>query len=240
MGYVPIFLKVDSVPCLVIGGGQTAQRKAVMLLEAGAHVVAVSPRFTEAFTEMQQRFGDALTLRTDSYVSGDLSAYRLVFAATDDSALNKTVAEDARRANLWVNVVDEPALCTALCGAVLQRGPLQVAFSTGGACPTLAVTLRDELAVQHSDWTATFALALGSLRAWLLERCPEMDTRKRVLYRLASAEIRERYRGFEPDALLVKLQAESEDLLRAMDDMDEMDDMDRLKYTSYAQLIHWA
>lgn len=223
MGYLPLFLHVENALCLVVGGGHTAHRKAVLLLEAGARVVAISTQFTDAFTELQQRFGGALTLRTEPYASGDLSAYRLVFAATSDSVLNQTVAEDARRANLWVNVVDEPALCTALCGAVLQRGPLQVAVSTGGACPTLAVTLRDELAGECSDWTGTYASALGNLRPWLQTRCPEMEARRRVLSRLASREVRDRYRGLEFEALLLDLQVEAENLLREFGNTDHHD-----------------
>jgi len=214
MGYVPLFLNVENALCLVVGGGHTAHRKAVLLLEAGARVVAVSPRFSENFTELQQQFGEALILRTEPYTPGDLSAYRLVFAATSDSALNQAVAEDARRANLWVNVVDEPALCTALCGAVLQRGPVQMAVNTGGACPTLAVALRDELAAQYTDETGTFASALGNLRAWLHGRCPDMQTRKHVLYRLASPEIRAKYYGLQPEQLFLKLQAKAEEFLQ--------------------------
>ena len=198
MGYLPLFLNVQDALCLVVGGGQTAHRKAAMLLEAGARVVAVSLQFNEAFAEMQRQFSGALELRVGPYQSGELSHYRLVFAATDNSALNQTVAEDARRANLWVNVVDEPALCSALCGAVLQRGTLQAAFSTGGACPTLSVAMRDELAAQNPEWVGTFATVLGSLRAWLLERCPQMAQRKRILYQLSSPAIRNRHQGWKP------------------------------------------
>ncbi len=214
MGYLPLFLNVQDALCLVVGGGQTAHRKAAMLLEAGARVVAVSLQFNEAFAEMQRQFSGALELRVGPYQSGELSHYRLVFAATDNSALNQTVAEDARRANLWVNVVDEPALCSALCGAVLQRGTLQAAFSTGGACPTLSVAMRDELAAQNPEWVGTFATVLGSLRAWLLERCPQMAQRKRILYQLSSPAIRNRHQGLEAEVLLPLLQAEAEKLLQ--------------------------
>jgi siroheme synthase-like protein len=213
MGYLPLFLNVEDAPCLVVGGGRTAHRKAVLLLEAGARVVAVSPRFTGAFVALARDFQEALALREEPYTPGDLSAYRLVFAATDDSALNKTVAEDAQRANLWVNVVDDPPLCSAICGAVLRRGPLQVAVSTGGACPTLSVALRDELSVLYPDWTGTYASVLGELRGWLRERCPEMETRKHVLRDLSSKELRDHCRDLKPEALLLKLQIEAERLL---------------------------
>jgi uroporphyrin-III C-methyltransferase/precorrin-2 dehydrogenase/sirohydrochlorin ferrochelatase len=216
MGYIPLFLNVQDAACLVVGGGQTALRKAVMLLEAGARVEAVSPQFNAAFDDLQSRYGKALALRHEVYSGGDLSAFQLVFAATNRHGLNRSIAEDARRCGIWVNVVDEPELCSAICGAVLNRGPLQIAVSTGGACPTLAVALRDELGERYPDWTGVFASVLGSLRGWLLERCPEMETRKRVLYRLASVENRDRHAGLEPEALLLKLQAEVEQMLREL------------------------
>ncbi len=214
MGYIPLFLNVEDAACLVVGGGKTALRKAQMLLDAGARVVIISPQFDSAFADLQSRCGRALTLRQETYSTSDLSAFQLVFAATNQHALNRTIAEDARRNGIWVNVVDEPDLCSAICGAVLQRGPVQMAVSTGGICPTLAVALRDELAVQYPDTTGTFAAAMGNLRDWLREHCPEMEMRKRVLHRLASRENRDRCRGWEPAALLPKLQHDAEQLLR--------------------------
>ena len=213
MGYVPLFLQVQDAPCLVVGGGRTAARKAEMLLEAGARVDAVSPEFTGLFTALKARFGGALTLRAEAYASGDLAEYRLVFAATNDTSTNRAVAEDGRRANLWVNVVDEPALCTAICGAVLQRGPLQAVFSTGGTCPTLAVTLRDELAGVCPESMGPFAAALGNLRRWLVDRCPDASARREVLVRLSTAETRARLAELAGDDLARTLHAEAERLL---------------------------
>jgi len=216
MGYVPLFLNVEGARCLVVGGGQTASRKALMLLEAGAQVVAVSPRFSEAFSELQQRFRAALTLHAGTYTPQDLAGYRLVFAATDDPPTNQAVAADAKRANLWVNVVDEPELCTAICGAVLQRGPVQVAVSTGGVCPALAATLRDELAAQCPDSLDAYATVLGGLRNWLREHCPDPGMRTQILHQLASREVRDRYENLEPDALSSALKTESETLLHIL------------------------
>ncbi len=214
MGYLPLFLNVEGVPCLVVGGGRTALRKAAMLLEAGARVDMVSPQFDAAFAELKSRFEETLVLRQEPYASSDLSMYPLVFAATSQHTVNHTVAEDARRGGIWVNVVDKPELCSAICGAELRRGPLQIAVSTGGACPTLAVALRDELAAQYPEWTGVFASALGSLRCWLRERCPETALRRQVLHRLASRDTRDRFRGLESEPLLSQLRDEAEALLR--------------------------
>ena len=218
MGFLPLFLNVQDARCLVVGGGATAARKAEMLLEAGARVEAVSPEFKELFHAMKARFGDALTLRTEAYVSGDLSAYRLVFAATNDTATNRAVADDGQRANLWVNVVDEPALCTAICGAVLQRGPLQAVFSTGGTCPTLAVALRDEFSAACPESTGPFGVALGGLRRWLAERCPDASVRRAVLCRLSAAETRARLAELTGAELTGALRDEAERMLAGRQD----------------------
>jgi len=220
MGYIPLFLNVEDAACLVVGGGKTALRKAQMLLDAGARVVVISPRFDTTFEDLQERFGQTLTLRQEAYSTSDLSAFQLVFAATNQHDLNRTIAEDARRGGIWVNVVDEPDLCSAICGAVLQRGPLQIAVSSGGACPTLTVALRDELAVHYPDSTGTFASVLGSLRDWLRERCPQMEIRKRVMHRLASRESRERHCALDSGTLLLKLQTEAEELLQELGGAD--------------------
>jgi siroheme synthase (precorrin-2 oxidase/ferrochelatase) len=97
---------------------------------------------------------------------------------------------------------------------VLRRGPLQIAVSTGGVCPTLAVALRDEMEEQYTEWAGAFAAALGGLRGWLQERCPDMETRKRVLHRLASRENRDRYRQLEPESVPLALRSDAELVLR--------------------------
>jgi len=208
MGWYPLFLKMDGAPCLVVGGGKVALRKIVSLLESGALVTALAPQFDSAIEDLAARSDGQLTLKRAAYEKRDLAGLALVIAATDQRDTNELVAEDAQRAGVWVNVVDEPDLCTAQAAAVARRGALQIAINTGGACPALAAALRAEIEAAYPEWYAALAEALGRLRPWLLERCEDGATRKRVLSALVSAESRTRFSDLDGDALVEALKEE--------------------------------
>lgn len=137
--YYPVSLKVDGERCLVVGGGAVAWRKARALVRAGAHVAVVSPQF-------DARFG-RLTVRRirRAFRAADVRGAFLVVSATGDPAVNRAVFEACRRRGIPVNVVDRPELCTFIVPAVVRRGPVTVAVSTGGVFPGLAKALRREL-----------------------------------------------------------------------------------------------
>jgi precorrin-2 dehydrogenase/sirohydrochlorin ferrochelatase len=143
MGYFPVCVDMAGRPCLVVGGGAVAERKAEGLLAAGARTTVVSPALT-AWLEAWAREG-RIRVIPRGYETGDLAGQSLVFVATDDGAVNARVAGDARRAGLLVNAADDPAHCDFILPAVLRRGALMVAVSTGGASPALSRAVRDEL-----------------------------------------------------------------------------------------------
>lgn len=140
MDFFPIFLNLKNSPCLVVGGGEVAFRKVSALLQAGAAVTVVSPELCAAFNELA-------TIRhlPEPFRVAHLHDATLVIAATDDATVNKEVSMEARKRKLPVNVVDNPELCTFIMPAILDRSPLVVAFSTGGAAPILARMLRAKL-----------------------------------------------------------------------------------------------
>ena len=140
MNFLPIFIDVKGRLCLVVGGGDVAQRKVSVLLEAGAAVKAVAPEFPGAFAGLH-----AVECVTERFQPGHLDGAVLVIAATDDSAVNQEVSRQARARNIPVNVVDNPDLCTFIMPSILDRSPLLVAFSSGGASPVLARMLRGKL-----------------------------------------------------------------------------------------------
>jgi uroporphyrin-III C-methyltransferase/precorrin-2 dehydrogenase/sirohydrochlorin ferrochelatase len=137
--YYPVSLKVAGATCLVVGGGAVAWRKARALARAGARVTAVSPRFDARFGRLPVR-----RVRR-AFRAADVRGAFLVVSATDDPAVNRAVFEACRRRGIPVNVVDRPELCTFIVPAVVRRGPVTVAVSTGGAFPGLAKALRREL-----------------------------------------------------------------------------------------------
>ena len=139
----PVMLDLSTRACLVVGGGAVAERKVEGLVDAGARVTVVSPSLTERL----------LHLATDArfrwcpreYVAGDAEGFLLVLVATDDASVNAAVAAECRRRGILINCADDPAHCDFILPSVLKRGALTVSVSTGGASPTMARLVREEL-----------------------------------------------------------------------------------------------
>jgi len=140
MDFLPIFLNLKNQPCLIVGGGEVAVRKAAVLLQAGATLRIVSPQLIDSF-ELPQ----GSEYIAERFQSAHLDGMTLVIAATDDAAVNEQVSREAKLRKLPVNVVDNPELCSFIMPAILDRSPLVVAFSTGGASPVLARMMRGKL-----------------------------------------------------------------------------------------------
>lgn len=154
----PIFLNLDGKRCVVVGGGAVANRKARKLLQARAQVVAISP---EVKPELESV---ATEVRRRPYREGDLEGASLVFAATNRREVNAAVTREARGRGIPVNVADEPSEGDFALPSVLRRGQLQVAVSTGGASPTLARRVRNELESAFGSEWAGVVEALGRAR----------------------------------------------------------------------------
>lgn len=137
MNFLPIFFNIRDHKTLVVGGGATAARKAALLLRAGAKVSVVAP-------ELKSKF-DNVEYHQDFFNPTYLEGYRLVIAATNDKNVNEQVSKLAQEQNIPVNVVDQPELCSFIMPAIIDRSPIQVAVSTGGASPVLARLLRARL-----------------------------------------------------------------------------------------------
>ncbi len=140
MDYLPIFAKIKNKRCLVVGGGSVGARKAGVLLEAGAQVRVVAPEIEEELKSSARV--DAVIAR---FEEKHLDGVTLVIAATNDRAVNKQVSELAQARNIPVNVVDDPELCSFIMPAIMDRSPLMVAFSSGGASPVLTRMMRGKL-----------------------------------------------------------------------------------------------
>ena len=140
MDYLPIFAKIKNKLCLVVGGGEVGKRKAGVLLEAGAKVRVVAPEIDPALAAMH-----GIEPVVARFEEKHLDGATLIIAATNDRNVNKHVSELAQARNIPVNVVDDPALCSFIMPAIMDRSPLMVAFSSGGASPVLIRMLRGKL-----------------------------------------------------------------------------------------------
>ena len=188
-----MMLSLAGRKALVVGGGKVALRKAAALADAGAAVRVVSPEFVPEFREDAR-----LECMTEGYAARHVVGFVLVIAATDDPAVNACVAADARAAGALVNVVDRPELCDFIVPAVLERGRLVVAISTGGAAPSLSRRLRDRLAREIGPEYGTYLDVMDEVRADLLAGTSRAagsrgdlppDLRRRIFERLTEDDI---------------------------------------------------
>ncbi|HSO32258.1 MAG TPA: bifunctional precorrin-2 dehydrogenase/sirohydrochlorin ferrochelatase [Labilithrix sp.] len=139
---LPLFLDVTGRAVLVVGAGTIASRKALDLVAAGANVHVVAPAISAELTEAAS---DALTLEQRPFEERDLDGAWLVFAATDDAAVQRRVAGACERARVFCVAVDDPPNASAYGGAVVRRGPVTIAISTSGEAPAVARLLREIL-----------------------------------------------------------------------------------------------
>jgi uroporphyrin-III C-methyltransferase/precorrin-2 dehydrogenase/sirohydrochlorin ferrochelatase len=166
--YFPIFLKLAGERVLVVGGGEVALRKVRLLERAGARIEIVA---RELHPELA-RLG--LAAIAPDFRPQQLPGCRLVVAATDDADLNAAVAQAARAAGVPVNAVDDPAASTWISPSIVDRAPLLIAISSGGAAPVLARRLREKiealLPASYGRLAAFLASVRGRLKALTVEQ----------------------------------------------------------------------
>ncbi|MBI4570621.1 MAG: bifunctional precorrin-2 dehydrogenase/sirohydrochlorin ferrochelatase [Chloroflexi bacterium] len=168
MAYYPIFVELAGRRCLVIGGGREAQRKVAGLLAAGGRVTVIAPTLTRSLQRMLAE--GTIDCEQRAYRDGDLAGYEVCMVATDDGAVNATVAAEGKRQRVWVNAADDPVNCDFILPAVIRRGSITVAASTGGTSPALARRLREELEAYLTEEMPALAELLGEVRGELRSR----------------------------------------------------------------------
>jgi siroheme synthase-like protein len=172
----PVMLDLEGRECLVVGGGIVAARKIVGLLEVGARVTVVSPVLAPAVLEIAR--DGRLRWWPREYAEGDVAGFALVMVATDDDGVNARVAAEARARAIWVNCADDPARCDFILPSVLRRGPLTVSVSTGGASPTVAHLVREELEALLPPDYAALTEVVADVRRGLRERGIALDAQR--------------------------------------------------------------
>jgi len=143
MDYFPLFLKLTDRPCLVIGAGSIAARKIDLLSRAGAAITVIANDIAPVVANMQN--SHHLSIKQKTFETTDVTGFHLVVSATDNSTTNELVAKSATDSNILVNVVDNPALCSFIFPAIIDRSPVIAAVSSGGAAPVLARLLRAKI-----------------------------------------------------------------------------------------------
>ena len=176
MDFLPILLDIRAQPCLVVGGGVVAARKTALLLRAGGQVTVLAPTLDAAFHDYVT--GGKVTHRAAAFSVEDVGEYALIIAATDDDAVNRTVASAAKARRIPVNVVDQPALCSFIMPSIIDRSPVIVAVSSGGASPVLARLLRARLETVIPASYGRLAALVGSFRDQVKARFKPAERRR--------------------------------------------------------------
>lgn len=183
----PLFADLRGRPVLVVGGGAVALRKAGALLEAGARVRVGAPELTPALSAWAA--DGRIEHLPGPFQPQWLDDVWLAIAATDDAAVNRAVAQAGEARRVWVNVVDDLDATHFHVPARVERGPVQIAISSGGGAPMLARHLRETLETQFDESLGELARLLGRERARIRRHYPDLGLRRRFFDRVLSGPI---------------------------------------------------
>ena len=178
---LPVFLKLENEPTLVVGGGKIAHQKIKQLLESNASITVKSPEIYEEIRSLP------VTINKTAYQKNDIEGYKLVIAATDDENINRQVYKDAQQYGIPVNVVDQPELCSFYMGSIFQDGDLKVAISTNGKCPSFGKFIRDHISnISRGMWgKALEKIALQ--REKIINSISSYSQKKQIIEKLVSS-----------------------------------------------------
>jgi precorrin-2 dehydrogenase/sirohydrochlorin ferrochelatase len=183
MSLLPVFLRLERRPVLVVGAGTVALAKIESLRQAGAVLTVIAPHAAPQLFELVEN-GD-VTWHQRPFAASDLDGIFLVIAATNDPAVNHAVYEEALRRNILCNAVDDPPNCDFYFGSVVTRDDLQIAISTAGESPALAQRLRREIDAQLPGDLGPWLAQLGALRRAIRASAPAGEARTHLLHELA-------------------------------------------------------
>lgn len=204
MEHLPIFVKLDGKPCLVVGGGAVAERKVALLRRTGARVFVVAPELNAGLKVLAER-GGIVHCRA-FFEAGHLAGKRLVIAATADPTVNAAVALAAEAAGVLCNVVDRSEESAFILPAIVDRAPVTVAIGTGGNAPVLAQRLKSKIEALLPSRIGELARRAGHWRASVRKRFPSAGDRLRFWQRFFDGPIAAH--------VLARRDAEAEDLIQ--------------------------
>lgn len=184
----PIFVDLNNQACLMVGGGPVALRKIRLMMSAGAKITVVAPEICD---DLVSEFGDSIEHQARQFKDSDIIGYRLITAATNDPMVNRRVSELAQAANIPVNVVDQPELCSFITPSIVDRSPVLIAISTGGDAPVLARMLRTKLEAFIPASYGQLAATMGRYRDALKRRLPDERDRRMFWEKIVQGPIAE-------------------------------------------------
>jgi len=190
--YYPLFLNIADRRCVVVGGGDVAERKVERLLDFGAKVIVVGKELTPALESMKK---EAKINHIDAdYDKAVIDGAFLVIGATDRDEVNARISQDGREMGILVNIVDDPNKCDFVLPSVLKRGDLLIAISTGGKSPALAKKLREDMEQRFGTEYQALLDVMGQLRERLVVKGRASDENRRLFESVVHSDILEHIR----------------------------------------------
>src|SRR6202045_5408055 len=186
MSLFPMFVKLEGRRVLVVGAGSVGEAKIESLLATAASVRVVAPKATPRVRDWARE--GRIVWEAREYRPADFAGVFLVIAATGSPALHDEIYAEARNRGVLCNAVDEPERCDFYFPAVVRRGELQIAISTGGLSPALAQRLRKDLEQQFGPEWEQWLTKLGQTREEFLSIPMPPEQRKRLLHQYASLD----------------------------------------------------
>jgi len=174
--WFPLFLDMRGRKVLVVGGGEVAARKVRSFVGCGAVVTVVAERASAPIVELSSSGQVHLLLRP--FEQADVEGQSLVIAATNNAAVNAAAGASSRALGIWTNVVDDPELCDFIVPAVVNRGSIQLAVSTGGSSPALAREIRRKVESAIGEEWSDASDILAALRQEAKRVLPSDDDRR--------------------------------------------------------------
>ncbi len=172
-----------------MGGGKTAERKVRILLKFNGSARVVSPVMSPGLENLAKKGKISLIVR--EYTESDLEGVALVFAATNNEAVNIRIRRDAAARNVLVNVVDNPALCDFIVPSIVKKDPILLAISTSGAAPLVSKKLRKDLAQRITKNYVRYARTVGTFRKLLISTIANKRTRQAIMKEIARMDMGE-------------------------------------------------
>ncbi|WP_180079591.1 siroheme synthase CysG [Acinetobacter sp. YH12058] len=190
MDIFPISLKLQQQPCLIVGGGHIAYRKAVLLAKAGAKVDVLAPEIDVNLLQLvQQSQGQYVQ---DVFSSSTaLRHYRLVIAATDNNLVNQQVFAACEAENVLVNSVDDPPHCRFMVPAIIDRSPLVISVASNGTSPVLSRQIRTQLESSIPHGMGKLAEFSGQWRAAVKQKIVNPEERRIFWEELYASPLKE-------------------------------------------------
>lgn len=185
--YYPISLDIAGKSCVVVGGGEVAQRKVERLLAHGAHVTVVSRELTGPLEETKNH--RAIKHIDAAYETTHIQGAFMVIGATDREDVNDRISKDAMSLGILVNIVDDPDKCNFILPALVQQGDLSIAISTGGKSPALARMIKEELEPRFGPEYETLLTVMGSLRKKILARGHNHEVNREIFAALLDSAL---------------------------------------------------